>query len=95
MNQHKSQHSVLEKINIWSADNTDSPSLLISQDDGSFHLGYYSGMGTSDNTPIEQLDPQYKATISQLYISGKLIQSGKAFTLYPGSDSFKKLVSVK
>ena len=95
MNQHKLQNSVLEKVSKWSANNTDSPSLLIPQDDGSFHQGYYSGMGTSENTPIEQLDPQYKATVSQLYISGKLRESGKAFTLCSSSDSFKKLVAVK
>ena len=91
----KLSQKTLSKVRSWTTGDSNSPTLLISQNDGSFHLGYYAGMGNLDNTPIEQLDPQYKATISQLYISGKLIESGKAFTLYPGSDSFKKLVSVK
>ncbi len=94
MNLPKSQEAVVEKIREWTARDAGSPSVLISQDDGSFHLGHYSGMGNSDNTPIEKLAPQYKTTIYELYQSGELIETGKAFTLYPGSDSFKKLVSV-
>ncbi|MCL1137735.1 hypothetical protein [Shewanella pneumatophori] len=83
MSQHKSQYSVADKVNEWSANNADSPSLLISQKDGSFYLGYYSGMGNYDATPIEKLDPQYKATIIELVQAGELIEKGKAFTLYP------------
>ncbi|MFZ8201226.1 hypothetical protein [Alteromonas portus] len=52
-------------------------------------------MGDSNNTPIEKLAPQYKVVITQLYESGELIESGRAFTLYPGSDSFRKLKSAE
>jgi hypothetical protein len=49
-------------------------------------------MGNSDNTPIEKLDPIYIEVIVPLYQSGELQASGKVFTLYSGSDLFKKVV---
>lgn len=83
---------VVNKVREWSSDEFGTPNLLISQNDGSFHLGYYQGMGSYDNTPIEKLDPFYKMIITKLYQSGEIRTSGKAYTLYPGSDFFKKLV---
>lgn len=82
---------VLSKLREWAGDEIGTPNLLVSRDNGSFHLGYYAGMGNSDNTPIEKLDPIYKKIIEQLYRSGALQVSGKAYTLYPGSDFFLKL----
>jgi hypothetical protein len=81
-----------EKLIEWTNEGTDSPSLLISKEDGSYHLGYYAGMGNSDNTPIEKLEPLFKKTIIEYYQSGKLKESGKTFSLYPGSGFFRKLV---
>lgn len=86
------EHYVLNKLREWTSDEQFTPNLLVSQYDGSFHLGYYQGMGNSDNTPIEKLDPFYKMIITKLYQSGEIRTSGKAYTLYPGSDLFKKLV---
>ncbi len=79
------------KVKYWVNDSEGGPSLLISVNNESFHLGYYTGMGNSDNTPIEKLAPEYKEVIIALYHSGDLVEAGRAFTLYPGSDLFKKL----
>lgn len=89
-NEKKSSDLIKAKIREWTTADS-SPFLVISQDDGSFHLGYYSGMGNSSITPIEKLEPFYKEVIVELFQSGKLIESGKNFTFYPGSDFFKKL----
>lgn len=83
---------VLNKLREWTSNEKFTPSLLISQDDASFHLGFYQGMGNSDSTPIERLDPLYKEIINQLYQEGELQASGKAYKFYPGSDFFNKLV---
>jgi hypothetical protein len=50
--------------------------------------------GNSDNIPIEKLEPLFKKTIEQLYKSGQLRASGKTFTLYAGSDFFRKLILI-
>lgn len=92
MRKYVTREYVISKLKEWSSDEFGTPNLLVSQDDGSFHLGYYAGMGNSDNTPIEKLEPIYKEVIVRLYQSGVLQASGKAFTLYPGSDSFKKVL---
>jgi hypothetical protein len=89
-----SHDKVMKKIRNWAQDDGSTPSILVSVHDGSFHLGYYSGMGSSDCTPIDNLDPQYKEVITRLFQSGDLVESGKAFTLFPGSDFFKKLIFV-
>lgn len=91
MSQQITQEEVIENIKEWSKENNKSPSLLISQDDGSYHLSYYCGMGGSDNRPIEKLSPLYKKTIAKLHKSGKLKEFSHPFTLYPGSHIFKKL----
>lgn len=91
MSEPVTKEEVIKKIKNWTTQNSDSISVLISQEDGSFHVCYYAGMGDSNNTPIEKLAPQYKVVITELYESGELIESGRAFTLYPGSDSFRKL----
>ena len=93
MSQQITQEEVVENIREWSKVNNQSPSLLISQDDGSYHLGYYCGMGVSDNWPIEKLLPLYKKAITKLHKSGKLKEFSDPFTLYPGSHIFKKLIS--
>ena len=93
MRQQITPEEVVENIREWSKENNKSPSLLISQDDGSYHLGYYCGMGVSDNWPIEKLPPLYKKAITKLHKSGKLKELSDPFTLYPGSHIFKKLVS--
>ncbi|WP_448549770.1 hypothetical protein [Thalassotalea fusca] len=95
INQPLSQEDVNNAIREWTKNDSSSPSLLISQDDGSYHLGYYAGMGNSDSTPIEKFEPLFKKTINQLYQSGELKASGKEFTQYPGSDFFKKLEFVE
>ena len=86
-----SQYDVDNTIEQWAKSDGNSPSLFISQSDNSYHLGYYSGMGNSDSTSIDKFDPLFKKTITQLHQSGELIESGKKFTLYPGSDTFRKL----
>jgi hypothetical protein len=91
MTQQITQEQVIQHIREWTKENNKSPSVLIPQDDGSFHLGFYCGMG-ADNKPIEKLDPLYKQAITNLHISGKLKEISKSFTLYPGSHIFKKLV---
>lgn len=89
------KRTVIEEVRKWTTTGNDSPSLLISLDTGCFHLGFYSGMGNSDNTPLEQLDPKFKKTVLHLYKTGQLIESGNTFTLYPGSDLFKRLIFSK
>lgn len=93
INQPLSQEDVNNAIRKWTKNDSSSPSLLISQDDGSYHLGYYAGMGNSDSTPINKFEPLFQKTIDQHYQSGKLLVTGKSFTLYPGSDVFRKLIS--
>ncbi|MBO9489843.1 hypothetical protein J7384_05665 [Endozoicomonas sp. G2_1] len=93
--QELTQGDINVKLQEWTSADNHSISLLLSVDDGSFHLGYYMGMGNSDNTPIESLEPLYKKTIEELIKANKLASVGQAFTLYPGSPLFRKLVFVK
>lgn len=84
-------NEVMSTLRKWTDENVHSPSLLLSLENGSFHVGYYVGMGSSDNTPIDNYPPLYNRTIEQLFHEGQLQASGRVFTLYPGSDRFKKL----
>lgn len=86
---------VMDALMKWTSDELHSPSLLISLDNGSYHLGYYAGMGSSDSASIDNYSPLYKTTIEQLLRKGQMEASGRAFTLYPGSDRFKKLTFKK
>lgn len=92
INQPPTQEEVNEAIHQWANKETGSSSLLVSQDDGSYHISYHSGMGNSDNTPIEKFAPVFKNTVDQLYLSGELQAFGEKFTLYPGSDFFRMLI---
>ena len=84
-------NKVMDALRQWTDEKGHSPSLLVSVDNGSFHLGYYVGMGSSDSASIDKFPPLYKTTIEQLFLKDKLQASGRVFTLYPGSERFKKL----
>jgi len=89
-------NDVMETIRKWTDENTSpSPSLLMSIENGSFHVGFYTGMGTSDSASIDKFSPLHRTTIEQLYRQGQLEVVGRAFTLYPGSDRFRKLIFKK
>ena len=89
-------NDVMKTIRKWTDETpSPSPSLLISVDNGSFHIGYYTGMSTSDSASIDKFSPLHRTTIEQLYRQGKLEVVGRAFTLYPGSDRFRKLIFKK
>ena len=89
-------NDVMETIRKWTDEKpSSSPSLLISVENGSFHVGYYTGMGTSDSASIDKFSPLHRTTIEQLYRQGQLEVVGRAFTLYPGSDRFRKLLFKK
>ena len=83
---------IMDNLKHWTSDEIHSPSLLISLDDGSLHLGYYAGMGSSDSSPIDNFSPLYRTTIEQLYRQGQLEVKGRVFSLSPGSGRFRKLV---
>ncbi|MCH2056756.1 MAG: hypothetical protein MK214_09160 [Thalassotalea sp.] len=89
-----SLEKVMGTIKNWTEEkaNTPTPSLLVSLDDGSFHVGYYAGMGNSDSSPLSKFMPLYQATVEKLYQQGRLVETGRAFTLYPGSHRFKSLI---
>lgn len=89
------QDEVNVKLKEWASPHNHSISLLLSVDDGSFHLCYSLGMGSSDNTPIESLEPLYKKTIEVLIKAEQLSPTGQSFTLYPGSPLFRKLIFVE
>lgn len=84
-------NKVMDALRQWTDEKVHSPSLLVSIDNGTFHLGYYVGMGSSDSASIDKFSPLYKTTIEQLFREGQLQASGRVFTLYPGSERFKKL----
>ena len=86
-----SVNKVMNTLRQWTDERVNSPSLLVSIDDGSFHLGHYVGMGSYDSASIDKYSPLYKSTIEQLFLKDKLQASGRVFTLYPGSERFKKL----
>ena len=87
-----SVNKVMNTLRQWTDERVNSPSLLVSIDDGSFHLGHYVGMGSSDSASIDKYSPLYKSAIEQLFREGQLQASGRVFTLYPGSDRFKRLI---
>lgn len=89
---------VISNIRKWTSDekkNFPSPTLLVSTDDGSFHVSFYAGMGSSDSASIENYPSLYRTTIEQLVSDGQLEAVGRTFTLYPGSDRFKKMIFKK
>jgi len=86
---------IMDNLKHWTSEEIHSPSLLMSLDNGSFHLGYYAGMGNSDSSPIDNFSPLYRTKINQLYREGQLEVTGRAFSLYPGSGRFRKLVFTK
>ena len=88
-------NEIMLALKKWTDEKVHSPSLLVSTDNGSFHVAYYAGMGSYDSVPIENSSPLYKSKIEQLFKNGELSVSGRAFTLYPGSDRFKKLIFKK
>lgn len=89
-----SQEEVNKAIEKWAKKGTGSPSLLLCQDDGSYHVSYYCGMGNSDHTPIDKFEPLFKKTIDQLYQSDELQAFGNKFSLYPGSGFFRQLMLI-
>ncbi|GEA03880.1 hypothetical protein KUL17_27770 [Alteromonas sp. KUL17] len=91
-----SLEKVMGTIKNWTEKkvNIPTPSLLVSLEDGSFHVSYYAGMGNSDSSPLSKFFPLYRATVEKLYEQGRLIETGRAFTLYPGSHRFKSLIFI-
>ncbi|WP_105255660.1 hypothetical protein [Pseudoalteromonas sp. T1lg75] len=92
MKQQLTQDKIISKVKLWAAKEATTPILLISQEDGSYHIGYYAGMGNYDHTPIDKLPLIYKEVIEQFYNLGYLQEAGKPFMIYPGGYHFKKLV---
>lgn len=88
---------VMDSLRKWTEEekHLPSPTLLVSTDDGSFNVGYYCGMGSYDSASIDNYPSLYRATIEQLVSDGQLEAVGRAFTLYPGSDRFRKLIFKK
>ncbi|WP_370245940.1 hypothetical protein [Marisediminitalea sp.] len=90
-------NEVMDTLRKWTDEkkNFPSPTLLVSTDDGSFHVCFYAGMGSSDSTSIDNYHPLYRATIEKLTQEGQLEVIGRTFTIYPGSDRFRKMIFKK
>lgn len=93
MNNCNPKSTLNETVRQWADESSGSPSLLISQDDNTIHLSHYAGMGNTEVEPIESLKPEYRQLILNLFNEGSLVVSERrAFTLYPGSPFYKRLV---
>ena len=46
-------NEIMLALKKWTDEKVHSPSLLVSTDNGSFHVAYYAGMGSYDSVPIE------------------------------------------
>ena len=88
---------VMDTLRKWTEEEKHfpSPTLLVSTNDRSFHVGYYAGMGSSDSASIDNYPSLYRTTIEQLLSDGQLEAVGRTFTLYPGSDRFQKVIFKK
>lgn len=88
---------VMDTLRKWTEEEKHfpSPTLLVSTDGGSFHVSFYAGMGSYDSASIDNYPSLYRTTIEQLASDGQLEAVGRAFTLYPGSDRFRKLIFKK
>ena len=65
-------NEIMLALKKWTDEKVHSPSLLVSTDNGSFHVAYYAGMGSYDSVPIENYSPLYKSKIEQLFKNGEL-----------------------